>query len=123
VNVDRVSVRLVPEKDSDPEDVFVLSWRLRAELTQLDVLVGTESDNQAPSDAKGLADVLGLLSITLGAAQQLGALVDLALSWSERNRHVVEVSIGGDSIKLGAATPEQQKQIVAAWLARHDPAE
>ena len=118
-----MSVRLVPDENSDPEETFVLSGRLRAELRQLDVLVDTESDSHAPSDAKGLAEVLGLLSVTLGAAQQLGALVDLVLSWSERNRHSVEVTIGGDSIKIDAATPEQQQQIIAAWLARHVHAE
>ena len=38
-----------------------------------------------------------------------------------RNDRVVEVTEGGDTLKLGRATREQQEKIIDAWLARHPP--
>jgi len=34
----------------------------------------------------------------------------------------VEVSIGGDALKVTAVTSQQQREIIGAWLARHAPA-
>jgi len=122
VNSNQLSVRLIADSDSDPEETFVLGGRLRAELAELDVdAVEPVAADEVPEEAKGLADVAGWLTVTLGAAQQLATIIALVISWTERNRHTVEVSIDGDPITLSAATPEQQHQIVAAWLARHAP--
>jgi hypothetical protein len=33
----------------------------------------------------------------------------------------VEVSIGGDTLKVTGATSQQQETIIDAWLARHVP--
>ena len=35
------------------------------------------------------------------------------------NDRVVEVSYGGDTLKLERATREQQEKIIDGWLARH----
>jgi len=120
VNGHHLSVRLIPGSDSDDEETLVLGGWLRAELTQLDVLaIEPVEPDEVPEEAKGLADVAGWLTVTLGAAQQIATVIGLILSWAERNRQTVEVSIDGDPIKLSAATPEQQRQLIDAWLARH----
>ena len=39
--------------------------------------------------------------------------------FASRTGRTVEVSIGGDELKLTGATSQQQEQIINAWLARH----
>lgn len=122
MNGDRLSVRLIPTNDNDDEELFELGGRLRAELDQLDVLaIEPVTAQDVPEDAKGLAEVLGWVTVVLAATEQLVTVVDLVRGWSERNRQTVEVSIDGDVLKLSGATRDQQEQIVAAWLARHAP--
>jgi hypothetical protein len=38
-----------------------------------------------------------------------------------RTGRTVEVSIGGDSLKVTGATSQQQEKIIDDWLARHGP--
>ena len=42
--------------------------------------------------------------------------------WASRTGRTVEVSIGGDALKVAAVTSQQQGEIIDAWLARMPPA-
>ena len=41
--------------------------------------------------------------------------------FASRRGRTVEVSIGGDSLKVIGATCQEQEKIIDAWLARHGP--
>ena len=92
---------------------------LRAELLGLDVRgIGLLPGEDVPSGAKGVADVAGWLWVELGP-EALRAVLAKVADWVTRNGRVVEVSYGGDTLKLGRATREQQEKIIDGWLARH----
>ena len=100
------------------------SWRIwrggcAAELLDLDVQgVDRLAREAVPSGAKGAAAVAGWLLVQLGP-EALRAVLAKVADWVTRNDRVVEVSYGGDTLKLGRATREQQEKIIDGWLARH----
>ena len=48
------------------------------------------------------------------------AVLAKVADWVTRHNRMVEVSYGGDTLKLGRATTrEQQEKITEGWLARH----
>ena len=76
------------------------------------------SDEAVPPGAKGVTAVAGWLAVQLGQEALRTVLAKVA-DWVTRNDRVVEVSYGGDTLKLGRATREQQEKIIDDWLARH----
>jgi hypothetical protein len=40
-------------------------------------------------------------------------------AWAARSQRTVEITMDGDTLKLEAATAQQQQEVVDAWLARH----
>ncbi len=70
--------------------------------------------------AKGVADIAGWLSVRLGT-EALRIVLAKVADWVARNDRLVEVTEGGDTLKLGRAAREQQEKIIDAWLARHPP--
>ena len=114
-----VRVRLAG--DGDAEELAELTGRLRAELLDLDVqAVEPVPDADSPEGAKGLPAVAGWLAVHLGK-EGLRALLALVADWVFRNDRAVEISSGGDVLKLSQATREQQGRIIDAWLAQHAP--
>jgi hypothetical protein len=65
-----------------------------------------------------VATAAGWLLVELGP-EALRAVLAKVADWVTRNDRVVEVSYGGDTLKLGRATREQQEKIIDGWLARH----
>lgn len=121
VNGSDLVVWVGPAADDDPEELATLARRLRAELLDLDVdQVEPLTEDTAPEDAKGLSSLAGALAVQLGAAS-LKALVARIRDWVSRNGRTVEVTIGGDTVKVTGATPQQQETLINAWLARHAP--
>jgi hypothetical protein len=104
------------------EDAAELAARvgwLRDELLDLDVAgVDRLPDEAVPPGAKGVAAVTEWLLVRLGP-EALGSLLAKVGDWVTRNDRVVEVSYGGDTLKLSRATREQQEKIIDGWLARH----
>ncbi|NKY33538.1 hypothetical protein HGA13_10695 [Nocardia speluncae] len=93
--------------------------RLRNELLRLDIdAADPVADSVVPEGAKGLSAVSVTIGVRLGA-MALGSLFAKLRDWVGRSGQTVEVSIGGDLIKIPAKFPEQQEQAIAAWLARH----
>ncbi|MFC5006325.1 hypothetical protein ACFPIJ_51955 [Dactylosporangium cerinum] len=104
---------------ADDEAVAALARRLRAELLDLDVeQVEALTEDTAPAGAKGLGSLVGLLGVTLGSAG-LSSVLAIIRDWSTRNNHAVELTIDGDTVKIERATPQQQEQLINAWVARH----
>lgn len=105
--------------DDDAGDLAELTGLLRGELLDLDVATVEQLPAEAvPAGAKGVATVAGRLAVQLGPEALWSVLVKLA-DWVARNDRGVEVTYGGDTLKLTRATREQQEKIIDGWLARH----
>jgi len=114
-------LQVCPAPEDDAGELTELAGWLRAELLDLDVQgVDQLSGEAVPSGAKGVAAVAGWLSVQLGT-EALRIIVAKVADWVTRNDRVVEVSYGGDTLKLGRATREQQEKIIDGWIARHPP--
>ena len=73
----------------------------------------------APVGAKGLGTAAGWLVAQVGTLDGLRAAVAAVRGWARRTGRTVEVSIGGDVLKVTGVTSQQQGEIIDAWLARH----
>jgi hypothetical protein len=115
-------MQVVPIADSDAEELADLAGQLHAELLGVDgASVGPLPAGAVPEGAKGLGDVAGWLVAQFGTLDGLRALVAAVRGFASRTGRTVEVSIGGDSLKVTGATSQQQEKIIDAWLARHGP--
>lgn len=116
-----VVVRVFPASDDDPGELAELTGRLRAELLDLDVqAVDAVAEGGIPEGAKGLPAIGGWLVLHLGR-EGLRTVLDKIADWASRNDRPVEITLGGDVLKLGRATRDQQDKIIDAWLAQHPP--
>jgi predicted nucleic acid-binding protein len=120
VEVAGLRLRVLPAADSDAEELGDLAGRLRAELLSVDaVAVVPLTAEAAPEGAKGLGTLVGWLMVEFGTPDGLGSVVAAVRGWALRTRSSVELSIGGDVLKVTGATSQQQEKIIDAWLARH----
>jgi hypothetical protein len=112
-----VLVRLDPD-GVDDEERILLTRRLSAELLGLDVRsVGPVADDALPDGAKAGSAITGVLGLRLGAAA-LGAIVRKVRDWAGRS---VELTIGGDTLKVTGVSVETQDRLIEHWLTRHAP--
>ncbi len=112
-------LQVCPALGEDAGELAELAVWLRGELLDLDVQgVDRLSGEAVPAGAKGVAAIAGWLAVQLGP-EALRAVLAKVADWVTRNDRVVEVSYGGDTLKLGRATREQQEKIIDGWLARH----
>jgi hypothetical protein len=123
-DVDRLIVQVMSAADSDAEELADLAGGLRAELLDVDAAsVVPLTAEAAPEGAKGLGDLAGWLAgwllIQFGTLDGLRAVLGAVRGWTSRTGRTVEVSIGGDVLKVTAVTSQQQREIIDAWLARH----
>lgn len=120
--IDGLIVQVLPVTDSDAEELAVLAAELRSELLDTDATsVAPLSAEVVPEGAKGLGTVPGWLLAKFGTLDGLRAMMGAVRAFSLRTGRTVEVSIGGDKLKVTAATAQEQRQIIDAWLARHAP--
>jgi hypothetical protein len=120
MDVDGLIVQVLPTADSDAEELADLTGGLRAELLDVDAAsVAPLAAEAAPEGAKGLGDLAGWLLVQFGTLDGLRAVVAGIRGWTSRTGRTVEVSIGGDVLKVTAVTSQQQREIIDAWLARH----
>ncbi len=116
-----VVLQVCPAPGDDAGELAEMAGWLRTELLDLDVqAVDRASGEAVPSGAKGVEAVAGWLSVQLGM-EALRAVLARVADWVTRNDRVVEVSYGGDTLKLGRATRQQQEKIIDGWLAQHPP--
>ena len=112
-------LQVCPALGDEAAELAELAGWLRSELLDLDVHgVDRLPGEAALPGAKGAADVAGWLLVQLGP-EALRAVLARVAGWVTRNDRVVEVSYGGDTLKLGRATRQQQEEIIDGWLARH----
>jgi hypothetical protein len=119
-DADRLILQVLPVADSDAEELADLAGRLCAELLAADAAsVAPLTADAAPEGAKGLGTLAGWLVAQFGTLDGLRAAVAAVRGWAARTGRTVEVSIGGDSLKVTGVTSQQQGEIIDAWLARH----
>jgi hypothetical protein len=112
-------LQVCPAPGDDAGELAELSGWLRGELLDLDVQGVDQLPTEAvPTGAKGVAAIAGWLLVQLGP-EALRVVLSKVADWVTRNDRVVEVSYGGDTLKLGRATRQQQEMIIDGWLARH----
>lgn len=108
-----------PAPDDDAGDLAEVTGLLRGELLDLDVAAVEQLPaGTVPAGAKGVSAVAGWLAVQLGPEALRSVLAKLA-DWAARNDRGVEVTYGGDTLKLTRASREQQDKIINDWLARH----
>jgi hypothetical protein len=121
-DVDGLIVQVLPVADSDAEELADLAGGLQADLLGVDTAsVAPLTAEAAPEGAKGLGLLAGWLLVQFGNLDGLRAVVAVVRGWASRTGRTVEVSIGGDALKVTGATSKQQEMIIDAWLARHAP--
>jgi hypothetical protein len=121
VSGDQVRLRVEALDDEEAGELAGAVAGLRSELLGLDVAeVEFPLRESVATEAKGLGQVAGDLVVWLGPAG-VGAVLARTADWARRGRRMVEVNVGGDSLKLGQASREQQDRLVEAFIARHSP--
>ena len=119
-DVDGLIVQVLPVADSDTEELADLAAELHSELLSVDgASVAPLTAGTAPESAKGLGDVAGWLVAQFGTLDGLRAVIAAVRGWASRTGRSVEVSIGGDVLKVTGVTSQQQGELIDAWLARH----
>lgn len=117
-------VQVQPAPGVDDEALEDLAGLLREDLLlALDVnAVDPVTAAGAPEQSKGaLAVVAGWLSVNLGR-EALRAVVSRIGAWAAQSHSTVEVSLGGDVLKLTGASRDQQNRVIDEWLRRQTPA-
>jgi hypothetical protein len=121
-DVDGLILQVLTAADSDVEELTDLAGGLHDELLGVDAASVTPlTAEAAPEGAKGLGTLAGWLVVQFGTLEGLRAVVAVVRSWTSRTGRTVEVSIGGDVLKVTAVTSRQQEKIIDAWLIRHGP--
>ena len=119
--VDALVVQIQPSPDGDDEELSELARRLRTQLLELDVeSVRPVADTSEREGAKGLETIIGWLAVRVGK-EGLRAVVAAVVSWATRTGHNVEVSYGGDVLRVSGVTSAQQERLINDFLARHAP--
>jgi hypothetical protein len=111
----------IDEDGADDDRLDSLATTLRAELLELDVDdVRRPSGGEAPEGSRALElAAIGALLVTLkGSTEAISSVVTAIRGWLARGSsgRAVEVTIGDRTLKLTAATPEQQDRVVAEFL-------
>lgn len=118
--MDRLVLQVLPGEDSDVEELADLSDRLSEELLEYDVSsVGPLPAEEVPPGAKGIGQVAGWLVAQFGSLENLLTVINGVRAWAARNRRTVKITMNGDTLEIGAATAEQQQDLIDDWLARH----
>lgn len=118
---DELILQVLPWADSDAEELANLAEHLRAELLGVDAVSVVPLAEAAPEGAKGLGTLVGWLAVRLGSLNELRVVVAAVRGWASRTGRTIEVSVGGDVLKVTAVTSQQQEKIIDAWLASHSP--
>jgi hypothetical protein len=115
-------LQVLPVADSDAEELADLAAGLQSELLDVDAArVAPLPAEAVPEGAKGLGDVAGWLAAQFVTLDGLRAAVAAVRGWSSRTGRTVEVSMGGDALKVTGVTSQQQDKLIDDWLARHAP--
>jgi hypothetical protein len=118
---DAVTVQVLPDPEDDEQLLEEMTALLQEYLPELDVAAVERVPGQAPNGTKGVvADIVGWLMVDFGS-DGLEAVAAAVAAWAGRTRRSVEVSIGGDTLKLTGASRKHIDKALDEWLARHHP--
>jgi hypothetical protein len=116
---DALTVQVLADPEDDEQLLHELTGLLQEELLELDVAAVEPIAGEAQEGTKGVvADIVGWLLVHVGPAG-LDAVANCVVAWVGRSRRSVELSIGGDTLKLTGATRPQMDRALDEWLARH----
>jgi hypothetical protein len=105
--------------DSDDEELTEATQRLRTVLLDLDVdSVEPLPETDVSEGAKGVGTLVGWLAVRFGK-EGLRTLVAGLVGWATRTGHNIEISYGGDVLKVSGVTSAQQERVINDFLARH----
>ncbi|HUR04285.1 MAG TPA: caspase family protein, partial [Nonomuraea sp.] len=110
----------VVDDSADPQELDELTATLRADLLDLDVVVGLPEAGATPQGSKAiLSFAIGGLTVALAGTELLGAIVEAVTAWLTRHRdRSVKMSLDGDLLEVtGVASPDQRR-LIDEWLAR-----
>jgi Effector Associated Constant Component 1 len=116
-----IAVRL--DTDADGAELELATSQLRRELLELDVDdVKAPRGGEAPPGARGVgAAEIGTLLVAAGRVA-IGPIVAAIQSWvARRASRSVKLTIDGDSIEVSNVSPEDQRELIQSFLARHAP--
>jgi hypothetical protein len=110
--------------DGDDADLERLEINLRRELYLLDeVTIEPVTSGEVPEGARALeAIAIGQLLVKFGP-DALKLLSTTVRAWLQRSSaRSVELTINGDSIKLGKASSDDQERLLALFISNHSSA-
>ena len=116
-----IAVRL--EADADSAELEDATSQLRRELLALDVDdVKAPAVGEAPPGTRGAVGAeIGTLLVAAGRAA-IGPVVAAIQSWvARRASRSVKLTIDGDTIEVSNVSPEDQRELIESFLARHAP--
>jgi hypothetical protein len=122
-----VTVVLVPDPETDPEDRERLGRQLRNELRELDVDDVSAVEGPPPPDGSKSGVVASLTELLVTMSGGGGVIVTVIATirdWLSRRGagHKVTVTIDGDTLELSSATPAERAELVETFVRRHQPA-
>ncbi|WP_445151769.1 effector-associated constant component EACC1 [Baekduia sp. Peel2402] len=116
-----LAIAVALQDDADAQELDTAARALRDELLLLDVdAVERVPAGAVPEGARAVeASVLAAMAVQLGQAT-LGAVLGTIRDWVGRGTgRSVKLSIDGDTIELSRVSGDEQRELVAAFLARH----
>jgi hypothetical protein len=109
--------------DAEGEEIEQLTEQLRLELLELDVdAVRRPSAGEAPPGAKsvGMAAIGALVVEITHSSTMLAAVIGVVQSWlGNRKGRSIKLELEGDSIEVSGISAGDQRELIAAFIARH----
>jgi hypothetical protein len=118
-----IVIAVMLDTDADGAEFELATSQLRRELLELDVDdVKAPRGGEAPPGARGVgAAEIGTLLVAAGRVA-IGPIVAAIQSWvARRASRSVKLTIDGDSIEVSNVSPEDQRELIQSFLARHAP--
>ncbi len=118
----RLQVEIGAGSGDDAEHLAQLTYRLRAELLDLDVdAVQVAAAGEAPGDSKGVSLLAaGGLLVRFVGRDALQSIVGSVRSWLGRQHcRSIKLTLDGDSLELTEVTSAEQDRLIDLWVARH----
>jgi hypothetical protein len=118
-----IAIAVSLEADADSAELEDATAQLRRELLELDVDdVKAPRAGAAPPGTRGPAAAeIGTLLVAAGRAA-IGPIVGAIQAWvARRASRSVKLTIDGDSIEVSNVSPEDQRELIESFLARHAP--
>jgi hypothetical protein len=123
---DRIALGLVV-KTVEQDDDELLILELKSEVSALEVESVELEPAADPTSASRSVELamLGQLLVTLtNSPELLRSVIGVVQTWLGRHQgHTVEMHIGSDSLKLSAASAEQQLELVELFVRMHSGAD